>query len=204
MPSNPQDAKGLFVSAVRDPNPVLFIEHRWLHESEGVVEEGDYETPLGVGSLVTEGSDATIVSTSIMTTEAIRAVDFLRGRGIGCDLVDLRSIRPIDWAMVEKSVRKTGHLVVADSGFSTGSFADTVISAVVSNSAIVLKNHPAKVAMPDVPEPTSVGLTRGFHVGAREIAAAVLRVCQVAEIGLDQLDRPEPHDVPGKWFKGPF
>jgi pyruvate dehydrogenase E1 component beta subunit len=204
MPSNPQDAKGLFISAVRDNNPVLFIEHRWLHESEGVVQEGDYETPLGLGSLLSEGSDVTIVATSIMTTEAVRAVDFLLSRGIGCDLIDLRSVRPIDWAMIVKSARKTGRLVVADSGSSTGSFADTVISAVVSNSSIVLKNRPAKVAMPDVPEPTSFGLTRGFHVGAKEIATAVLRACQVDEAELSQLDRPEPHDVPGNWFKGPF
>jgi pyruvate dehydrogenase E1 component beta subunit len=106
--------------------------------------------------------------------------------------------------MINESARKTGRLVVADSGFSTGSFADTVISEVTSNSTIVLKNRPAKVAMPDVPEPTSFGLTQGFHVGAKEIAIAVLRACQVAETGLSQLDRPEPHDVPGNWFRGPF
>lgn len=204
MPSNPNDAKGLFISAVRDPNPVLFIEHRWLHESEGTVQDGDYETPIGVGSHLSEGSDVTIVATSIMTTEAIRAVDFLLSRGIGCDLIDLRSVRPIDWVLIERSARKTGRIVVADSGFSTGSFADTVISAVASNSSIVLKSRPAKVAMPDVPEPTSFGLTQGFHVGAKEIAIAVLRACEVAETGLSQLDKPEPHDVPGNWFKGPF
>ena len=123
MPSSPSDAKGLFISSVRDPNPTLFIEHRWLHQAVGEVDDGDYEVPLGVGALLEEGEDATIVASSIMTTEAIRATRVLRSQGINCDLIDLRTLRPIDWKMIEDSIKKTGRLLAVDSGYKTGSIA---------------------------------------------------------------------------------
>lgn len=204
MPSNPSDAKGLFISSVRDPNPTLFIEHRWLHQAEGEVEDGDYEVPLGVGALIEEGEDATIVANSIMTTEALRATRVLRSQGIYCDLIDLRSLRPIDWGVVQRSVRKTGRLVAVDSGYKTGSIASEIVSQVVQWSFSSMKCAPRVVAMPDIPEPTSFGLTKGFHVGSLNIAREVAELCGRADVYLEMLQETGFHDVPGAWFKGPF
>lgn len=204
MPSSPSDAKGLFISSVRDPNPVLFIEHRWLHQAEGEVEDGDYEVPLGVGALIEEGDDATIVANSIMTTEALRATRVLRSQGINCDLIDLRTLRPIDWTLVDKSVRKTGRLLAVDSGYKTGSVASEIVSQVMQRNFSRMNSAPRVVAMPDISEPTSFGLTRGFHVGPLNIARALIELCGRGDVSLEMLQESELHDVPGSWFKGPF
>jgi pyruvate dehydrogenase E1 component beta subunit len=204
MPSSPFDAKGLFISSVRDPNPTLFIEHRWLHQAVGEVDDGDYEVPLGVGALLEEGEDATIVASSIMTTEAIRATRVLRSQGINCDLIDLRTLRPIDWKMIEDSIKKTGRLLAVDSGYKTGSIASEIVSQVVQRNFASLKCAPRVVAMPDIPEPTSFGLTKGFHVGSQNIAKAVTDLCGRGDISHDTFQEPDDHDIPGNWFKGPF
>ena len=204
MPSSASDAKGLFISSVRDPNPVLFIEHRWLHQAEGEVKNGEYEVPLGVGALLEEGDDITIVANSIMTTEALRATRALRSQGIKCDLIDLRTLRPIDWNLIENSVRKTGRLLAVDSGYKTGSIASEIVSQVMQRNFSHLKCAPQVVAMPDVPEPTSFGLTRGFHVGSLSIAHAITEICGRENFPLEVLQESEFHDVPGAWFKGPF
>jgi len=204
MPSNAADAKGLLIASVRDPNPVLFIEHRWLHQSEGEVMDGDYEVPLGIGALLEKGDDVTLVASSIMTTESVRAARLLRSHGIGCDLIDLRTVRPIDWTLIGQSIEKTGRLIVVDSGYSTGSIAGAIVSRVVQERFLKLRCAPQVIAMPDIPEPTSFGLTRGFHVGAQEIVKTVIEMCgHGGDLGA-LISEADHHDVPGAWFKGPF
>jgi len=204
MPSNAADAKGLLIASVRDPNPVLFIEHRWLHQSEGDVPSGLYETPLGPANRVFEGNDVTIVANSIMTTEALRAARVLQNRGIHCDVIDLRSVRPIDWYTISESVERTRRLVVVDSGYVTGSIAGGIASRLTSTHFDRLLAPPRVLAMPDVPEPTSVGLTRGFHITAAEIATSVGELCGGLITDRADFRIDGPHDVPGDWFRGPF
>ena len=123
MPSSPYDAKGLLVSAVQDNNPVVYLEHRWLHNIYGEVPSELYSVPLGKAKIVTEGNDLTIISCSHMTIEAFKAARFLKEDGISAEIVDLRTLKPLDKETLFASVRKTGHVLIADPDWKTGGFA---------------------------------------------------------------------------------
>jgi pyruvate/2-oxoglutarate/acetoin dehydrogenase E1 component len=204
MPSNAADAKGLLIAAVRDPNPVLVIEHRWLHQSNGDVPAGLYETPIGVANRIFEGDDVTVVATSIMATEALRAAQVLHERGVHCDVIDLRSVRPIDWDTISESLDKTRRLVVVDSGYVSGSIAGAIVSRLITTHFDRMLAAPRVLAMPDVPEPTSFGLTRDFHTTAAQIAAAVGELCGSVVTDHSDFRIDGHHDIPGDWFRGPF
>jgi pyruvate dehydrogenase E1 component beta subunit len=205
MPSTAEDAKGLLISSILDPNPVVFLEHRWLHNSIGEVPDNDFRVPLGKAKIVRAGVDITIVSMSYMTIEALHAADYLAMQDISCEVIDLRTIKPLDWDAVMHSVSKTGRLLTLDSGFTTGSVAGEIVARVAIEAFDKLKAPPARLAMPDVPEPTSVALTKGFYVRAADIA---IKVMSMMGKNCDRIntDLPEsiPHDVPGDWFRGPF
>jgi acetoin:2,6-dichlorophenolindophenol oxidoreductase subunit beta len=205
MPTTAEDAKGLLMSSIFDPNPVVFLEHRWLHNAIGEVPDGDFRIPLGKARLARVGADVTIVSMSYMTIEALQAAEFLAKQGIFCEIVDLRTIKPLDWDAVLNSVSKTGRLLALDSGFTTGSVAGEIVARVAIECFHCLKVSPARLAMPDVPEPTSFALTKGFYIRAADIAKKVLDLMDfVGSEVRDSLPDPVPHDVPGQWFKGPF
>lgn len=205
MPTTPGDAKGLLLSSVFDPNPVVFLEHRWLHNTMGEVPEGDNRVPLGEAKIIHPGRDVTVVSMSYMTVEAIHAAEYLTTQGISCEVIDLRTIKPLDWQTVFDSVARTGRLLALDSGFTTGSVAGEIVARVAIEQFDRLTVPPARLAMPDVPEPTSYGLTRGFYVRAADIAVKVMEMMGRSAEGVrEALPEPDPHDVPGDWFKGPF
>ena len=205
MPTTPEDAKGLLLASIFDPNPVIFLEHRWLHNTIGEVPEGDTRVALGRARVAHAGTDITIVSMSYMTIEALHAAEFLKGQGVSCEIIDLRTIKPLDWEAVFASVSKTGRLLALDSGFTTGSVAGEIVARVAMEQFSALKCAPARLAMPDVPEPTSPALTKGFYVRAADIATKALEMMG-KDAGAVKADLPEPvpHDVPGEWFKGPF
>jgi pyruvate dehydrogenase E1 component beta subunit len=205
MPTSPEDAKGLLLSSIRDPNPVLFLEHRWLHNTVGNVPDGDTPIPIGKARLLREGLDVTIVAMSYMVVEALHALDHLKNTGVSCDLIDLRTINPIDWAAITASVRKTGRLLVLDTGAMTGSLAGEIIARVAGECWDQLKVRPQRITMPDIPEPTSFGLTRGLHPRAENIVQSVNGMLGRPLTQSTSLGRTDvPHDVPGDWFKGPF
>jgi len=205
MPTTPGDAKGLLISSILDPNPVVFLEHRWLHNAVGEVPSGDYRVPLGVAKIARDGSDVTIVAMSYMTIEALYAADYLAKQGISCEVIDLRTIKPLDWDAVIRSVQKTGRLLALDSGFTTGSVAGEIVARVAIDIFEYLKSPPARLAMPDVPEPTSPALTKNFYVRAADIAIKIMSMMGRDSSGVrGDLPEPTPHDVPGEWFKGPF
>ncbi len=205
MPSSPEDAKGLLISSIFDPNPVVFLEHRWLHNTVGEVPDNDFRIEIGTSKKLVDGNDITIVSMSYLTIEAQIAEKYLRKNGVSVDLIDLRSIKPIDMKAISESLKKTGKILVLDTGFTTCSVSSDIISRVLINNFEFLTHPPAQIAMPDVPEPTSFGLTKSFYKRAADIAKKVLDM-----MGIDSLDPfndlppPAPHDVPGDWFKGPF
>lgn len=205
MPTTPEDAKGLLLASIFDPNPVIFLEHRWLHNTIGEVPEGDTRVPLGRARVARTGTDITIVSMSYMTVEALHAAEFLKEHGVSCEIIDLRTIKPLDWETVFASVSKTGRLLALDSGFTTGSVAGEIVARVAMEQFSALKCAPARLAMPDVPEPTSPALTKGFYVRAADIAIKALEMmgkdASAVKAGLPE---PVPHDVPGEWFGGPF
>jgi pyruvate dehydrogenase E1 component beta subunit len=205
IPTSAADAKGMLFEAILDPDPVVMIEHRWLHNSIGDVPAGKYSTPLGKAKIVKEGADATIVALSYLTLEALRAEPALAANGISAEIIDLRSANPIDWPTIKDSVRKTGRLVVADTGFKTCSIASELIARISLDCFSFLKAAPQRVAMPDVPEPTSFGLTENFYVDARDICRAVSAVLSLDNfIEIPTSSERSPHDVPGDWFQGPF
>ncbi len=205
MPSTPRDAKGLLLSSIFDPNPVVYLEHRWLHEMEGDVPEGDFRTPIGEAAVLFAGTDISIVSMSYMSVEAMHAVSWLAQRGISAELIDLRSANPIDWKTILDSVSKTGRLLALDTGSLTGSLAGEIIARVTTERFGSLKAAPQRICLPDFPTPTSPALTEGFYPRAETVAE---KVCEM--LGRPQsaaslaAQRTSPHDVPGTWFKGPF
>jgi pyruvate/2-oxoglutarate/acetoin dehydrogenase E1 component len=205
MPTTPEDAKGLLTASISDPNPVVFLEHRWLHNAKGNVPYGFYSKPLGRARIAKKGTDITIVSMSYMTIEAIHAAEYLEAQGVSCEVIDLLTIRPLDWETVFISVKKTGKLLTLDTGFATGSVAGEIVARVAMECFDYLKTKPARLAMPDVPEPTSPALTKGFYIRAANIAKQVLQILDKDFSSVDtDLPEPNPHDVPGDWFKGPF
>ena len=205
MPSTPESAKGLLLASIFDPNPVVFLEHRWLHNSAGDVPEGDYRLAIGVARTARLGTDLTIVASSYMVVEALHAANYLKTEGIECEVVDLHTVNPIDWDGIYASVEKTGRLLALDTGYTTGSVSAEVIARVAMNRISRLKCAPSRLAMPDVPEPASFGLTKGFFVRASQIAEQAMTMCgKNGARARTALQEPEPHDVPGAWFKGPF
>ena len=205
MPATAEDAKGLLLASIFDEDPVIFLEHRWLHNLTGDVPSGDHRVEIGKARTMRSGSDVTIVAMSLMSVEALHAVDHLARLGITCDLIDLRTVRPIDWETIEASVRRTGRLLALDTGYETGGVAGEIVAHVVGTCWSSLKAAPRRLAMPDVPEATSPALTEHYHVRAEHVAAVVgeLLGLQVDVSSLIE-SRRHPHDVPGDWFKGPF
>ncbi|MBI5576929.1 MAG: alpha-ketoacid dehydrogenase subunit beta [Deltaproteobacteria bacterium] len=205
MPTTAYDAKGLLLSAIFDENPVIFLEHRWLHNIEGDVPAGDYRVPLDKAHLIASGADLTIVSLSYMTVEALHAMDSLREAGIGCDLIDLRSINPIDWDTIFRSVKKTGRILVLDTANETLSVAGEIVARVGMELFGALKCPPGRIALPDYPTPTSPALAEKYYPRAEHIAAKIgTMLGRPVDTEPIVKSRRNPHDVPGDWFKGPF
>ncbi len=205
MPSTADDAKGLLLSSIFDDDPVVFLEHRWLHNLRGEVPEGDCRVPIGKARVVRRGTDLTVVAMSYMTVEALHAVDHLDAQGISCELIDLRSIRPLDWTAIESSVKRTGRLLALDTGTLTGSVSGEIVARVASSCWDALVCAPRRLAMPDFPEATSPALTGGYHVRAEHIVQeAGAMLWREVEFRSLPLRRRHSHDVPGDWFTGPF
>jgi pyruvate/2-oxoglutarate/acetoin dehydrogenase E1 component len=205
MPTTPADAKGLLLSSIFDNNPVVYLEHRWLHNTEGDVPEGDFRVPIGKAHKIKSGKELTIVSFSYMTIEALHAVDVLDACGITCDVIDMRSIQPFDWETVIASVTKTGRLIALDTGNEFCSVAGEIVARCSMECFGKLKSAPVRIALPDFPTPTSPSLTKQFYKGAEEIIHSVSAMfdMKIATEPLKKL-RTSPPDVPGSWFKGPF
>jgi pyruvate/2-oxoglutarate/acetoin dehydrogenase E1 component len=154
MPSTAYDAKGLLLSSIRDPNPVCFIEHKLLYRTKGEVPDGEYTIPLGVAEIKREGQDATVVAGNIMVVRALAAAEKLSQEGIEVEIIDPRTLRPLDVDTIINSVRKTGRLIVIHEACQTGGWAGEVISAVASSEAFDYLEAPIqRLAGEDVPIP---------------------------------------------------
>lgn len=172
MPATPYDAKGLLISAIRDGNPVLYIDDRWLYTQEGQVPEEMYPVPIGSAAVRREGADLTIVAASYMVAEAVVAAAELARRGIDTEVIDLRSIKPWDKALVLESVRKTGALLVTDTGWKTAGVASEIAATVAEEAFEDLAAPVARVCLPDTPAPMSRVLERVFYRRAADLVSA--------------------------------
>ena len=209
MPVFPFDAKGLLISAIQDPNPVIYIEHRWLHSIKAHVPEEQYLVALDQAEIVRTGADVTIVAMSYMVPEALKCATTLQTIGIDAEVIDLRSIAPIDTETVFGSVRKTGRLVVADTSHSMFSVSSEIVALVTERQMSDLKAAPKRVSCPPYPSPSSPFLADTYYPDAAKIAAVSLE-CFGHDFGergdqlINSLVRAEPRDVPDLAYSGPF
>ena len=205
MPTTPHDAKGMLIAAIEDDNPVVFIEHRWLHHIKGEVPTGHYTVPIGPARLARTGNDVTIVAFSYMVLEALEAAQSLAAEGIEAEVIDVRSLRPLDQSILIESLEKTGRLVVADTGHRTAGMAAEIIAIASESAFSSLKSAPRRVCFPECPTPTSASLSAAFYPRAGHIVAAVRQTLGLAANHEDllvpagtELDKPNPA------FTGPF
>lgn len=197
MPAFPQDAKGLTLAALQADHPVVILEHRSLYGLSGPVEEEAVPTPIGKARVVREGTDVTIVGTSLMAVEAVRAAEHLASEGVSAEIVDLRSIRPLDTATVLASVRKTGRLVVADTSWQLCGVTSEIAALAAESAFDALKAPVKRIALADCPAPVSMPLENAFYPKASTIAQAALATLGRTSSALGAID---PEDD----FKGPY
>ncbi len=175
VPSNPYDAKGLLITAIRDPNPVVFFEHRLLGRMEGDVPEESYTVPFGVANLVREGADVTVVAVGKMVQEASKAADTLKGE-VSVEVIDPRTLVPLDEEAVLRSVQKTGRLVAVDEDYERCGFTSEVAAVVAEKGFHSLKAPVARVANPNIPIPFNRNLERHVLPDADKIVRAIKSV----------------------------
>ncbi len=175
VPSNPYDAKGLLIAAIRDPNPVAFFEHRLLYGMEGEVPEEPYTVPLGVANLVREGGDVTVVAAGRMVLEAAKAADTLKGY-VSVEVIDPRTLVPLDEEAILRSVGKTGRLVVVDEDYERCGFTAEVAAVAAEKGFHSLKAPVARVANPNTPIPFNRSLERHVLPDTDKIVRAIKSV----------------------------
>jgi pyruvate/2-oxoglutarate/acetoin dehydrogenase E1 component len=155
MPSTPFDAKGLLKAAIRDDNPVMFIEHKMLYGVEGHVPDEDYVIPFGVADVKREGANVTVITYSRMVHRALEAAERLAEEGIEVEVIDLRTLKPLDMETVGESVRKTGRVVGVTEGYRTGSFISELVTRIQEGLFDWLDAPIVRVTAADVPVPMS-------------------------------------------------
>jgi pyruvate dehydrogenase E1 component beta subunit len=180
MPSTPADAKGLLKSAIRDDDPVIFIEQERMYGMKGEVpEDDDFTIPLGVGEVKREGTDATIIARSVMVPTALQAAEQLEKEGISCEVIDPRTIRPLDIKLIIESIKKTNRAVVAEESHPFASVG-AEISAQIAEQAFDYLDAPVKrVSGADVPMPYAKNLEQLAIPDVAHIVAAVKEVSYV-------------------------
>ena len=175
MPSTPADAKGLLLAALEDPNPVLYIDDRWLYERTGPVSEEMFRTPIGEAAVRRTGRDVTLVGISWMAAQALEAAEILAGEGIEAEVIDLRSLKPWDQIRVLESARKTGRVIVADGGWRTAGAAAEIAATVAAEAFHDLHAPVERVTLPDTPAPTSRTEEQAYYPKPAAIVEAARR-----------------------------
>jgi len=179
-PYDAADAKGLLKAAIRDPNPVVFLEHELLYgESFDVPDMDDFLIPIGKAKVKREGADVTIVAHSRMVGYSLQAAEQLASEGIDCEVIDLRTLRPLDIGTVIESVKKTNRLVCAEEGWAQHGVGAEIAAQVVDKAFDYLDAPPARVHQKDVPLPYAANLEALSLPGAKDVVEAVKAVMYV-------------------------
>lgn len=197
MPAFPKDAKGLMLSALQHTGPVVILEHRSLYDTVGEVPEEPIATPFGKAAVAREGSDITIVANSFMSYEAVHAADELAKVGIRAEVIDLRTIRPLDEETILASVKKTGRLIVADTSWELCGTSSEVAALVAEKGFSYLKGPVRRIALANCPAPVSQPLEKAFYPTASTIAKAAMVMLDREHGSFGHIDRADT-------FKGPY
>ena len=176
MPSNASEAKGLLKAAIRDDNPVVFIEHRGLYWTKGEVTDGDHVVPMGQARVLRQGDQATIVALSSMLAPALAAAEELAADGIAIEVIDPRSISPLDTECIVKSVKKTGRLIVVHEAVEQGGVGAEIVARIQKEAFYYLDSPIVRVAAPFAPIPASPALEREFLPSKERIIEAARKV----------------------------
>ena len=176
MPSTPRDAKGLLITGIADNNPVIIIEHRWLFRQKGYVPEGLYTIPFGQGVVRKTGKDITIVAISYMVIEALLAAEELQEQDIDVEVIDPRTLKPLDEEIILNSVKKTGRLIIADTGWKTGGVGAEIAAMVAEKGFKYLKSPIRRVASLNIPTPASYVLEAKFYPSKGDIVSCCLEI----------------------------
>ena len=176
VPSNPYDAKGLLKSAIRDNDPVIFMESEQMYGDKGEVPEGEYTLPIGVADIKRSGTDVTLVSFGKILKEALKAAELLEAENISCEVIDLRTIRPMDYNTIFESVKKTNRLVILEESWPFGNIA-TEISYQVQNEIFDYLDAPIeKINTADTPAPYSPVLLKEWLPNAADVIKSIKKV----------------------------
>lgn len=197
MPALPQDAKGLTIAALQSEAPTVILEHRLLYDTSGPVSPDFVATPIGKAAVLREGDDITVVATSVMVIEALRAADSLAAMGISMEVVDLRTIRPLDEGTVLASVRKTGRLIAADTSWELCGVASEIAALVAEKAFQSLRAPVRRIALANCPAPVSQRLEQAFYPRASTMVDAALELMKRDETNVDDFDV-------ALGFKGPY
>jgi len=200
-PSTPYDAKGCLAAAVRDDNPVMFIEHRILYYQRGPVPEASYEVKPGKARVTVPGKNVTIVGISYMQVEAMRAQRYLQDKGISAEVIDPIWLSPLDVDTIAASAAKTGRLLIVDNGWNTCGASAEIMSAVYEKLQDGRLPKARRMGFAPTPCPTTPSLEKLFYPNARTIAAAAYDLVKGSPQGWLPEERAEFNDVE---FKGPF
>ena len=176
VPSNPYDAKGLLKSAIRDDDPVIFMESEQMYGDKGEVPEGEYTIPIGVADIKREGSDVTIISFGKIIKEAYKAPDELEKENISCEIIDLRTVRPMDHETILNSVKKTNRLVILEEAWPFGNVATEITYQVQSQAFDYLDAPIEKINTADTPAPYSPVLLKEWLPNSDDVIKAVKKV----------------------------
>ena len=182
MPTTPYDVKGLLVTAMEEQNPVMFLDHRRLHNQEGAVPAELYKIPFGKGVIRKQGHDLTIMGISSMLIETMDAAYKLEEEGISLEVIDLRTIKPWDVELVEESVCKTKRLIIADTGWKCCGVASEIATTIYEKSFGYLKQPIERISLPDIPTPAGYSLEKLFYQNSESICARVKRMLGKTEV----------------------
>jgi pyruvate/2-oxoglutarate/acetoin dehydrogenase E1 component len=207
MPATAYDAKGLLSAAIKNNNPVVFLEHRWLHNTLGNVPEEEYSVELGKARIIETGNDISIISTSYMTIQALKVSRILKRYGISAEVVDVRTLKPLDSELIIKSVKKTKKAIVLDLDYSFCGFASEIIAMLCQNAFDDLEQSPEKITLPDLPTPTSSALEKYYYPQEEQIILKILDMLAKKDLAgkiISDLGSSTKFDTPDNGFKGPF
>jgi len=176
IPSNPYDAKGLLKAAIRDNDPVIFMESEQMYGDKGEVPEGEYVLPIGVAEIKREGTDVTIVSFGKIIKEAYKAADALAKEGVSCEVIDLRTVRPLDINTILESVKKTNRLVILEEAWPFGNVSTEITYQVQEKAFDFLDAPIIKINTADTPAPYSPNLLKEWLPNSDDVVKAVKKV----------------------------